>query len=491
MTMRNFGFILVLLLPFLLLVGPAGLWAAEESGPTAAQIEKFRQEAAEHLQAKRYEEAIRAYYVVLKARPDDSNANYNMACACALLGKKESAISFLERAVEAGFVDFTHIRRDRDLDSLRHEERYRLLLAREADYRSRADAEREEKYRKKLGDRYSFVRDDRYRLLFITNTDARTRARLLSALRRYAEALWRDFFHNKPTYTLTVLVPRTSADYMRDFGGKKGAAGFYQHATRTLTVNLASGTGTMIHEFTHALHFADMEALDQRHPIWIVEGFGSLYEQCRILNDGTAVGLTNWRLNRHLKPGLGGEKTYLPWKKVMDPKSGVFRDRATVGMAYAVTRYIFYYMQQKKVLRKFYRLYREGYKTDPTGVKFLKEVLGGSVEELEKEWKPWVMQLQYSRGRGPRPKVRLGVTLDVAAGAVTVATVAEGSCAEKAGLRPGDVIVEADGRSVKSMADLLGVLIRHKAKDKIVIAIRRKNAEGTEIHKLTVTLDSR
>jgi hypothetical protein len=56
-----------------------------------------------------------------------------------------------------------------------------------------------------------------------------------------------------------------------------------------------TGSGTIAHEFTHALHFADMEALGQTHPIWEREGLGSLYEEPEPREDGL-FGLVNWRL---------------------------------------------------------------------------------------------------------------------------------------------------------------------------------------------------
>jgi hypothetical protein len=53
-----------------------------------------------------------------------------------------------------------------------------------------------------------------------------------------------------------------------------------------------TGSGTIAHEFTHALHFADMEALGQTHPIWEREGLGSLYEEPDPREDGL-FGLVN------------------------------------------------------------------------------------------------------------------------------------------------------------------------------------------------------
>jgi len=450
---------------------------------------RIHEEAMALLQAGKYEESIRKYAELIREDPDDMIALYNVACACSLLGKLEHAVGFLERSAEAGYIDFEHMLEDTDLDAIREEEGYKRILENRETYIRRAEENREGHYRKKFGDRYNYEKDDKYRILFISNSDERTRASLLGALRRYSEALWRDFFVYKPTYTITVLIPRSREDYIKDFGGRPQAAGFYNHASHTLTVNLASGTGTMIHEWTHALHYGDMEGLKQRHPIWIVEGFGSLYEQCTIRDDGTAVGLPNWRLPA-LQSALKNQPAKrLSWKTVMDPKSKAFKDRKTIGMAYAVARYVFYYMQEKKVLRKFYKIYRERYEEDPTGAKFMEEILGKKIDEIEKEWEPWVLGIKYDRGPVPQrqPKVRLGVYLETAEGGVGVSGVVEGSAAEKAGIRSGDVIVEVEGKAVRRTLDILQALMDRKPGDKVKLKLLR-DGEKKEVE---VVLDPR
>ena len=62
----------------------------------------------------------------------------------------------------------------------------------------------------------------------------------------------------------------------------------------------------MIHEFTHALHWADQEARGQNHPIWIAEGFATLAETSEIEN-GHLVPLPNPRLN-YLKKAVQSDK---------------------------------------------------------------------------------------------------------------------------------------------------------------------------------------
>ncbi|MHC4599931.1 MAG: S1C family serine protease [Planctomycetota bacterium] len=466
----------------------SGTTLAGQADPDAGRL---HEEAMRLLQSKRFEDAIRKYAVILRKDPHDMIALYNVACACSLLGKIDRAVAFLERAVEEGYRDFEHMEEDPDLDPIRGEAGYKDILANREKYLRQAEAMVEKKYREKLGNRYSFTKDETYKILFITNVGEDQRKSLMNALTRYADAHWRDFFKFKPRHMVTILVPRNMEDYAKEFGGRRGQAGFYNHGNRTLTVNLATGSGTMIHEWTHALHYGDLEGLKQKHPKWIVEGFGSLYEQCRILRGGKAIGLTNWRLPG-LQRALGDRpECYIPWKKLMDPKTDVWtRSRQSIASAYAESRYIFYYMQQKNVLREFYRLYRKRFAEDPTGAKFVEEVLGKKIDEVEAEWKPWVMELRYTPLRprpGPRPKVRLGIIIQTADEGVGVEEVQEGSCAEKAGLRAGDVIVAFDGRKVKGRTDLIGALAAKKPGDKARVTVRR----GKEEIEMEVVLDAR
>ena len=56
--------------------------------------------------------------------PDEPGALYNLACALALQGKKDEALTMLEKAVKEGFNQAQHIREDKDLASLRADERF-------------------------------------------------------------------------------------------------------------------------------------------------------------------------------------------------------------------------------------------------------------------------------------------------------------------------------------------------------------------------------
>jgi tetratricopeptide (TPR) repeat protein len=65
---------------------------------------------------------------LVRLRPKDPLAHYNLACSYALLKRTDPALKALRRAIELGYRDFRYMSQDHDLDSIRHDPRYRQLL---------------------------------------------------------------------------------------------------------------------------------------------------------------------------------------------------------------------------------------------------------------------------------------------------------------------------------------------------------------------------
>ena len=101
---------------------------------------------------------------------------------------------------------------------------------------------------------------------------------------------------------------------------------------------------------------------------------------------------------------------------------------------------------------------------------------------------------QYGRVRG---RAYLGVTLQDLDAQVAktyglpsgpqVVTVTEGSCSEKAGLQPHDIIVGFDGDEISSFSELVSALGKHRAGDTVTLKLYRAGAEL----EVTLTLDER
>jgi S1-C subfamily serine protease len=59
-----------------------------------------------------------------------------------------------------------------------------------------------------------------------------------------------------------------------------------------------------------------------------------------------------------------------------------------------------------------------------------------------------------------------------------IVRVGDGTPAQRAGLREGDIIIAADGQPVKTQRDLRGVLSNHKPGDTLILTVQRGNSQG-------------
>lgn len=77
---------------------------------------------------KRYQDGLAVDERLAVLRPNDSVVYYNLACSYSLVGRLNLALQALERALFLGYRDFQHIMRDRDLEAVRKDSRFRSLL---------------------------------------------------------------------------------------------------------------------------------------------------------------------------------------------------------------------------------------------------------------------------------------------------------------------------------------------------------------------------
>ena len=77
-----------------------------------------------------YEKGLAIDRRLVRLRPSDPTAYYNLACSHCLLGQSADALVALERAVSLGYRDLVHMMKDPDLASIRHDTRFRNIMSR-------------------------------------------------------------------------------------------------------------------------------------------------------------------------------------------------------------------------------------------------------------------------------------------------------------------------------------------------------------------------
>ncbi len=216
------------------------------------------------------------------------------------------------------------------------------------------------------------------------------RARASTTVRWAVRLLRQDFFERDPADIIEVWLFRSEKTYRR--GAKQyfddeptTPYGYYSPGDLAMIMNIGPGAGTLVHELVHPYMEANFPAV----PAWFNEGLASLYEY-PVEVKGHIRGRLNWRL-RGLKKELEGghRRSFASLTSTTTDEFYVAADDT-----YAQARYLVYYLQEKGLLREYYRRFRVGAAKDPTGYQTLQQVLGvADMDAFYGEWVRWVMKL--------------------------------------------------------------------------------------------------
>jgi tetratricopeptide (TPR) repeat protein len=442
------------------------------------QVLNLTRKSLELFKAKKYAEVEAVLTEALVLEPDHSTNIYNMACLKAVTKRPDEAVVYLERAADAGFTDFIHIDQDEDLKSLHDLPRYKALI-KAKDFYQKKDADRAlASLKRQLGDKYLYDLDTEAKLIFAANTDAQTLAAVKKWLTAQAKSQWEQLFERHPDQYVAVVLP-SPTDY-RKMIKMPGVEGIYMHGPRML---IAKRLGqVMTHEFTHALHAGDLDALGQDHPIWIVEGIASLFEAGNFEGD-KLVPKDNYRLwwlqSSHRM------KRLIPLDKLITWKQSQFVANANLGYGQASS--VMLYLYEHDLLRKFYDTYKAKFDTDPSGKATLEQVTGKPVKEFEKDWIAWMMKrTPPAMNTGPDGPF-IGVQFAQENDGLKIEQVVAKGPAATAGIKAGDVVVGLNDLDVRDQQSLMPLLKEFKPGDGVVFKLRR----GEDYLQLPVTLGKR
>jgi hypothetical protein len=206
------------------------------------------------------------------------------------------------------------------------------------------------------------------------------------------DKLKQDFFAKDPNEILDIWLFKDAVSYETNaqilFGEKPTTPyGYYSSTHKALIMNISTGGGTLVHEIVHPFIEANFPAC----PPWLNEGLGSLYEQSGEVA-GHIHGYPNWRL-----PGLqtaikAGKVPEFKTLTALDAEAFYNEDK---GTNYGQARYLCYYLQEHGLLVKFYREFYAHRKTDATGYRSLRKILGWTdMNAFKRRWEKYVLGLR-------------------------------------------------------------------------------------------------
>lgn len=206
-------------------------------------------------------------------------------------------------------------------------------------------------------------------------------------------ALRRQFFEKEPTRPYIVYLMGDDRSYRgvaREITGRDPDTpfGFCVKARRVLVMNIATGTGTLVHEMVHALMAPDFPDA----PAWFEEGLASLYEQCRV-EETRLVGLLNWRLPI-LQEAIEDPGRYVPIGELARMDDATFYGPGS-PVHYAEARYLMLYLQEQGVLERFYRALRDAPARERDPGRLLATLLEvEDVDRVDADFRAWAVTLR-------------------------------------------------------------------------------------------------
>jgi len=224
-----------------------------------------------------------------------------------------------------------------------------------------------------------------------------------------------------------------------------------------------------VHEFTHALHHGDQVAANQRHPVWILEGLACLFQRSTV-REGRLEVLPARDL-AGLQDAVRDRKNLALAALVTTEPEAFLKD---AGLRYAEAHYVMFYLHQLGKLKDFYETYKEGYAKDPSGAAALVQTLGKPLDEIEADWREWVLRQQAPWAPAQPTKPLLGVKMEAVAEGVRVTGFVRGSAAERAGqLKFGDIILSVAGQHTPKPTDLTAAVQACHAGETVEIEVVR------------------
>jgi len=304
---------------------------------------------------------------------------------------------------------------------------------------------------KQFGKGYSARYDNNRHILYISALDNTHLNQTVVLLSAFTQAYRRTLPSSRSEGNITVVLP-TAEDYKKLELPFPDCAGFYNYAGRRL-VSIDRGR-TLLHEFTHALHHADMIAARQVHPIWLAEGLATLFEASKITPSGLVPQL-DIRLPT-IQKAIRDKKAFSLHELLSMGRKPFMKD---ASVAYPQARYVMYYLYERGRLDDFYRRYKHTFVHDPHGIAAFEAATGNKLAIIERAWSKWVLAQKMPSSERRVRQGRLGLEIKRANRGAKVVGLQPGGAAKTAGrLKVGDVIQQFNGKAIRNEADLVAAI---------------------------------
>ena len=243
-------------------------------------------------------------------------------------------------------------------------------------------------YKPKLDDSFTITRF-KYFVIFSHMSDYKTYELIDNDVRHTIEAMENNYITVKPA-AVTAIFLFDDDDVYKNFALKNfdmadeelSPFGFYKVSKRVILVKYISWKGSLAHEVTHSMLQDDFPEI----PGWFNEGLASLHERATF-KDGNLIGDFSWRINA-IRTAFK-TNTYTDLQYMMNLTDNELYS-SNASFYYAQSRMLLGYMQEKGKLDLFYKVFRDTYETDNTGVSQFEKIMKMKVTEMEPVYQEYI-----------------------------------------------------------------------------------------------------
>jgi hypothetical protein len=239
------------------------------------------------------------------------------------------------------------------------------------------------------------IQVDEELLLAVTgNVEPRVAAQALDQLKKLRDPLVKLF--DLRTSGLPVLArlfkdQGSFQEYAKiDAPDRQWVGGYFSFGSRWLVLHLEPDSGSLAHEYCHALFEDDLGPL----PPWFGEGIAQLYERYRLEN-GVPVGERGAAL-RTTRTGIG-QNRLAPLAEFVVFKGAQFYDTNLVNLHYDASHALMAYAQEKGGLVAMVKEVRRARVADATALPTvicraaLEKALGADLRKIDADFRAWVL----------------------------------------------------------------------------------------------------
>lgn len=257
--------------------------------------------------------------------------------------------------------------------------------------KKRIDTTDEIKELKKLLTDEFTIKSESFYIVISNLGDESTDDVIKNTILKATDCFYNNYLDKKPDEFIKIFLFKDDTSY-RYWANKLfddtdlSRFGYYKPTQKTMLMNISTGKGTLVHELTHALIDFDFPDI----PSWLNEGLGSLYERSS-LNNNEIKGYVNWRLPR-LKEAISSNE-YKNLNHLINLSDHEFYG-SNSDLNYAQARYFCMLMQEKNLLKKFYRSFRDNYYNEKNAKRLIEELFTSNIATIDKEYVAWVKTLK-------------------------------------------------------------------------------------------------